>query len=315
MLPVAAAPCEGFVHDALFYSGDADYVRSTEAFVRDGLELGEAVMVVVEPDKQSWLRDALGRDAQRVTFEDMGNIGRNPGCIIAVWREFVAKHWRSSHGVRGIGEPVSPRRSAAELAECHQHESLINVAFDRGVPWSLLCPYDVDALDPTVVDDARKTHPHLIEDGTRCGSLAFDLRNADVWLNAPLPAPPRHARSVAFDARSLRAVRSVLSEVARGSGMRDDRTADLVLAVNELATNSVTHGAGSGTLTLWADDHSVICDVFDSGHLADPLAGRRRPDPRDAGGRGLWLANQLSDLTQLRRTTTGTRIRLHFCVG
>ena len=97
--------------------------------------------------------------------------------------------------------------------------------------------------------------------------------------------------------------------------MSDARTADLVLAENELATNSVTHGAGSGTLTLWAEDHSVICDVFDSGHLADPLAGRRRPDARATGGRGLWLANQLSDLTQLRRTTTGTRIRLHFCVN
>ena len=312
---MAAAPGEGFVHDALFYSGESDYVRSTEAFVRGGLEGGEAVLVVVEPDKQSLLRDALGRDAQTVTFEDMGDVGRNPGCIIAVWREFVAKNWKSSRGVRGIGEPVSPRRSAAELAECHQHESLINFAFERGVPWSLLCPYDVDALDPTVVDDARKTHPHLIEDGTRCGSHAFDLHTADVWLNAPLPAPPRDARRFAFDAQSLRTVRSLSTEVARGLGMSDERTADLVLAVNELATNSVTHGAGSGTLTLWAEDHSVICDVFDSGHLADPLAGRRRPDARATGGRGLWLANQLSDLTQLRRTTTGTRIRLHFCVN
>jgi anti-sigma regulatory factor (Ser/Thr protein kinase) len=103
--------------------------------------------------------------------------------------------------------------------------------------------------------------------------------------------------------------------MARGSGMSDDRVADLVLAVNELAANSVMHGAGSGTLTLWIDDNSIICDVFDRGHLADPLAGRRRPDPRGVGGRGLWLANQLSDLTQLRRLPNGTRVRLHFSLN
>jgi anti-sigma regulatory factor (Ser/Thr protein kinase) len=315
MSAVAAALGDGFVHGALLYSGDADYVCGTEAFIRSGLEADETVLVVVEPDKQSLLRDALGRDARSVTFEDMDDVGHNPGCIIAVWREFVATHTTSTRGVRGIGEPISPRRSAAELAECHQHESLLNVAFDGGVAWSLLCPYDVEALDPSVVADARQTHPHLIEDGTRCSSHAFDPRTADLWLNAPLPAPPANARCVAFDAKSLRTVRSVLTELARTSGLSDDRTADLVLAVNELATNSVTHGAGTGTLTFWADGHSLICDVFDSGHLHDPLAGRRRPDPRDVGGRGLWLANQLSDLTQLRRMTAGTRIRLHFSVN
>jgi len=94
--------------------------------------------------------------------------------------------------------------------------------------------------------------------------------------------------------------------------MSETRTADLVLAVNEIASNSVAHGAGCGTLTLWADRQSLICDVHDEGHLADPLAGRRRPEPHDAGGRWLWIANQLCDLTQLRRTPTGTRIRLHF---
>lgn len=312
---VAAAPGTGFVHEALFYRGAADYVRGAEAFIRDGLAAGEAVLVVVDIDKQSWLRDALGRDARSVTFEDMSDIGRNPGCIISVWREFVAERWTSAHGVRGIGEPVSPHRSAAELSECHQHEGLINLAFDTGVPWSLLCSYDVDALDASVLDAARHTHPHVIEQGSRCVSNVFDRDTAEVWLNAPLPAPPRHAQSLSFDGETLRRVRTVLADLARGSGLSDDRTADLVLAVNELATNSVTHGAGSGTLTLWADDHSVICDVFDAGHLADPLAGRRRPDPRDVGGRGLWIANHLSDLTQLRRMTDGTRIRLHFSLN
>ncbi len=45
--------------------------------------------------------------------------------------------------VRGIGEPVNDRRTGAELAECQVHEELLNVAFEGGSPFWLLCPYDI----------------------------------------------------------------------------------------------------------------------------------------------------------------------------
>jgi anti-sigma regulatory factor (Ser/Thr protein kinase) len=78
------------------------------------------------------------------------------------------------------------------------------------------------------------------------------------------------------------------------------RATDLVLAVNELLTNSVRHGGGSGVLRIWQDDHTLVCEVRDRGRITDPLADRRRPDPGRTGGRGLWVANQLCDLVQLR---------------
>jgi anti-sigma regulatory factor (Ser/Thr protein kinase) len=311
---VGAALGDGFAHRAFFYSGDSDYLCTTEPFVREACEAGDSVLVVVPPEKIELLRDALGSEARSVTFEDVDEVGHNPACIIARWREFVDRHASSTGGVRGIGEPLSAQRRAIEVTECHQHESLLNRAFAPGTRLDLICPYDVDGLDPSVVDDARRTHPHLIERGARVDSHSFDGDDAELWLQAPLPAPPADANTFDFDEASLRTVRATSSSVALDSGMREDRVADLVLAVNELATNSVSHGAGSGTLTIWADNGSVICDVFDTGRLIDPLAGRRRPDPRSIGGRGLWLANQLSDLTQLRRTSDGTRIRLHFHV-
>jgi anti-sigma regulatory factor (Ser/Thr protein kinase) len=309
---VAAAKPEGFLHDALFYSGDSEYVEGTGPFIRAGLAADEPILVVVQPDKIALLRDAIGRDADSVVFKSMKEIGHNPGCILAEWRDFVAQHATSTRSVRGIGEPVWPQRSADELTECHQHESLLNVAFADGTPWSLLCPYDVDALETSVVDDARRTHPYLVEGGERSRNADFDSHTADIWLNAPLTAPPSQALRISFDFESLRTLRGSLVRVANDAGMSEARVADLVLAVNEIASNSVAHGGGSGTLSLWTDQRSLICDVYDEGHLADPLAGRRRPEANEAGGRGMWLANQLSDLTQLRRTATGTRIRLHF---
>ena len=41
-----------------------------------------------------------------------------------------------------------------------------------------------------------------------------------------------------------------------------------------------------------------------------PLAGRLRPPPTQEGGRGLWLANQLCDLVQIRSRPGRTTVRL-----
>ena len=62
-----------------------------------------------------------------------------------------------------------------------------------------------------------------------------------------------------------------------GTELGPDRTADLVLAVTEVATNSVRYGGGHGALRIWRDDNSLICEVRDRGHLEYPLVGRRRP--------------------------------------
>jgi len=59
----------------------------------------------------------------------------------------------------------------------------------------------------------------------------------------------------------------------------------------------------------------VVCEVNDDGYLQDPLVGRRRPTPDAMGGRGLWLANQLCDLVQVRNGVEGcvVRVRVEGC--
>jgi hypothetical protein len=42
----------------------------------------------------------------------------------------------------------------------------------------------------------------------------------------------------------------------------------------------------------------------------DPLAGRLRPPPGQEGGAGLYLVNQLADLTRLRSGPAGTTVRV-----
>jgi anti-sigma regulatory factor (Ser/Thr protein kinase) len=84
-----------------------------------------------------------------------------------------------------------------------------------------------------------------------------------------------------------------------------------VLAVNEVATNSIRHGGGVGAARVWRADGAIVCEIADAGRIEDPLVGRRRPDAGTIGGRGLWIANQLCELVQMRTFAAGTVVRLH----
>jgi anti-sigma regulatory factor (Ser/Thr protein kinase) len=246
----------------------------------------------------------------------MEALGRNPACIIPAWREFVAEHGGSGRPIRGVGEPIWPGRSDDELGECHQHESLLNLAFAETSDFWLLCPYDTTALETDVLEEARCTHP-LVSHGngsvesrtyvppeSSAGPFAGELQ--------PPAAPPEE---MAFDRIALRDVRTFVSEQATGAGMGPDRTADLVLAVCEVATNSVLHGGGKGRLSAWREPGRIVCEVRDAGRFEDPLAGRARPSNEIATGRGLWLVNHLCDLLQIRSSATGNVIRLHMSLN
>ena len=113
-----------------------------------------------------------------------------------------------------------------------------------------------------------------------------------------------------FTDDDLAGVRRFVAEICRRSGLGPAGSADLALAADEVATNSIQHGGGGGTLLAWGDDHAVHCDLRDEGNILDPLVGRVRPSVGQHGGRGLWLANQLCDLVQIRAMPEGNVVRL-----
>jgi anti-sigma regulatory factor (Ser/Thr protein kinase) len=110
---------------------------------------------------------------------------------------------------------------------------------------------------------------------------------------------------------SLSSIRRMVHLQAATAGVPSERTADFVVAANEIATNAVVHGSGSAVLHMWVGTADVVCEVVDGGRIDDPLAGRRLP-PRDTlDHRGLWMVNQLCDLVELRSGPSGTTVRVH----
>ncbi|MDQ3979239.1 MAG: sensor histidine kinase [Actinomycetota bacterium] len=309
-----------FSHEALLYRGPEGFAEAVSSFVREGVEAGEAVLVVVSEPKISALRERLGPEvAGAVCFSDMAEIGRNPARIIPAWEEFVEKHAGEGKRFRGVGEPIGPHLGPEKLVECQLHEALLNVAFaaSPGPGWRLVCPYDRDALPQAVIDQAFRSHPIITEAGRTFPSPSYaDPETLVADLEDRLREPPPGPVELAFsDVSQLSVLRRAVAEHATAAGVTPGRVEDLVLAVNELATNSLRHGGGAGALRMWTEGGDFVCEVRDQGYFRRPLIGRQRPQGGLDGGRGFWLVNQLCDLVQIRSVPSGTAVRVHMTLS
>jgi anti-sigma regulatory factor (Ser/Thr protein kinase) len=131
------------------------------------------------------------------------------------------------------------------------------------------------------------------------------------WVAGTLSTPPDDAEAFRYQA-NLAEVRMFTAAQALRAGLPPGRANDLVIAVAELAANTLIHTSGPGTLTIWATDDGVICQVQDQGQITDPQAGMARPAPDAAGGgRGLWAVYQVCDQVEISTGQAGTTIRVH----
>jgi anti-sigma regulatory factor (Ser/Thr protein kinase) len=310
----AASPVTAHLHyrhEAFFYADRDQFLEVTLGFIRAASDAGEPILVVLDHEKNCELRARLDDRSGAVMFADMCEVGKNPARIIPAWIDFVNTNTGPGVRARGIGEPIVPGQSPAKLVECQRNEALLNIAIADPTFW-LLCPYDISVLDPEIIQEARRTHSIVNERGCSRNSETFAGPEAFCTPSrAELPEPPPDTPVLHFGDGDLSCVRSHMAAVADLAGMAPTQKEDLVLAANEIATNSLRHGGGSGTLRSWTDGGSVVCEVRDAGVITDPLAGRRRPSVRDHGGRGLWLANRLCDLVQMRGFDNGNVVRLH----
>jgi anti-sigma regulatory factor (Ser/Thr protein kinase) len=190
-------------------------------------------------------------------------------------------------------------------------EHLRQTSSGRRHPWWLICPYDVD----DAFEDRR-----LAEGSGREGAPAAEPNGRTARPFAPSPAQPFaqplpppgcEVREHAFASAQLGALRRVLTKWADEQRLAAAPTEELVLAVNELATNSIRYGGGQGKLLLWRETDALVCEIQDAGHIEDPLIGRTPPAPNQHTGRGLWLVHQLCDLVQIHSSPAGTAVRVH----
>lgn len=294
-----------FRHEALVYADAEQFLATAIPFLATALTAGEPVLVAVRRPNAELLEAELGADAKGVDFVAIEDVGRNPARIVPLWRDFLAGR---AGPARGISEPVWPGRRAAEIDECQRHEYLLNLALPPGARSSLLCAYEESALSEGVLTAVSRSHQAVLRHDSREPSSSY-LPECDCY-GGKLPRHPADAEVFSYDRTRLSALRKRVKRAAEEAGIGARQAADLVAAASELAANSVAHGGGSGTMYVWREGGRLLIDFEDRGTIEEPLAGRLQPAASQRGGRGLWLANQLCDLVQIRSGALGTTVRV-----
>jgi anti-sigma regulatory factor (Ser/Thr protein kinase) len=129
----------------------------------------------------------------------------------------------------------------------------------------------------------------------------------------PLTSPTKDAMYHSYRS-DLSQVRALVLQQARAAGLTESRANDLVLAVSEVAANTLRHTKAPGTLAIWHDANEVVCEIHDEGTITDPHVGHRKPAPGASGGHGLWLVRQVCDLVELTSDADGTTVRMHMAL-
>jgi anti-sigma regulatory factor (Ser/Thr protein kinase) len=110
---------------------------------------------------------------------------------------------------------------------------------------------------------------------------------------------------------NLSEVRALAERQARKAGLPDARVIDFVIAVSEVAANTVRHAHSTGSMEIRSDATEIVCEIRDRGVITDPTVGRQPPPPNATGGHGLWLVHQVCDRVELNSDENGTVVRLY----
>jgi anti-sigma regulatory factor (Ser/Thr protein kinase) len=299
-----------FRHQGLPYVSRDLLMEQVTGFLGPALDLEEPVLIAAQSDTLSGFRTAFIGNRTHIDLAPMEQVGRNPGRLISIWSDFLDSHGAAERTVWGIGEPIYAGRDEAEIEESGLYEQLLNGAFtEPEFTLYLGCPFDTASLPESVVDDLTGSHPFI---GNGATSRTNENFRAEGHAERKLsPALIDDDEFAPFKREGLGAMRKRLAEDARRFGVEEERIPDLVLAVNEIATNSITH-TGGGSLGVWQVGGRVVCEVRDLGFIEDQLIGLRRPKLSEERGRGVWFAYQVSDLIQLRSSPSGTTVRILF---
>jgi anti-sigma regulatory factor (Ser/Thr protein kinase) len=296
------------IHQVLLYQDAQQFLAAVLPFIRGGLDRDEPVLAVTTDVNAKMLRSELGPASDDVQFVDPIRWYDAPGRTMAACHRYVQERRDGHDRVRVVGEPVWAGWNALETAGWKRFEAGLNLAFAAAPAW-MICSYDQRILPPEVVADARRTHPELSGGGP--SAEYADPTGFCAEMQTDLPPPPDgRFLTTAFDGDPA-PVRHFVSSHAATLGLSPRRLDDLVLAVNEVTTNAIRHGAGYGRARLWRDERYVLCDVFDSGQARNGLMGYLLPNPDSEGGHGLWITRQLCDLVEVRTAPSGTTVRLY----
>jgi anti-sigma regulatory factor (Ser/Thr protein kinase) len=299
-------------HAACFHGSHADLLDQLAPLAEAALARDESLATALQPETQRALADRIGSETgHRLWRPDTPDDGPSGQTVAARWAlELRALTSTTGRPVTVLSEHASAL-DGADGRFWTEFDAALNVAL-ADLPVRITCFYPELPLYLEVVEGAQRNHPFLRADGELRHNPGHHDPRAVLAARPAAPPPllgPPDVR-LPFSAWQLHEVRSTVEQALDGCGYERERVEDVVLAVNELATNAVEHGTPEAQLSLWTGPRGLLCEIDDGGTLRDPLPGLQPPHPAEPRGRGVWIARQLCDSLHVWTDRRGTHVRV-----
>ena len=300
------SPEGGLRHSAFLYETDDEYATRAAAFLREGLQVGERAVVAHNRAGLALMRDALGPDADAVSYIDLGLRYTRPANAVAGYYGGFLEQLRSGPSVRAVAEmQLGP--TLDDWAEWESYEAITNVAYAHLPVW-VVCTYGARTVPEPILDGVLRTHAdQLVPDGWVESDRFEDPRDAVRRLTpTPEPLPELRSWSAGDD---LERFRERLARDLVTEEVPEARALEMLVAATEIATNAGRYGGGIEEVRVGRVDGRFVCEVVDRGAgFDDPLAGYLAPGA--GAGTGLWIARQLTWKLEAFRAPRGFAVRM-----
>jgi transcriptional regulator with XRE-family HTH domain len=172
-IPAAGGAPNHFEHRVLCYGSDDEFLAAALPFLAAGLQQSQCVVAIATEPKVRLVQEALGESAGQIEFSGWDESYRSPAEALGLYRDLVNQRFaEGATWVRVLGEAAWAGESDAEIAAWTRYESLVNLAFASS-PVTFMCTYDERLFSPERIEDARRTHPLLVDAGGVAASPAY----------------------------------------------------------------------------------------------------------------------------------------------
>ncbi|MDQ2791730.1 MAG: hypothetical protein DLM60_20315 [Pseudonocardiales bacterium] len=308
------APTGEFVHVAALYASDEQLRDLLLPYLADGLRRHENILAVISDGARQVLHDALGDAADRVQWGGCGVSYDRLGQMFEGFAGYLAQQRRAGVPTRVIGEFDSDS-SPDRVSQYLRYESMANEVYaPHGYP--VVCLWDQRRHPTDVLARVRAVHPQLLD-------ASGPITNAEYRMpidylaqgqDPPAAAPADIDLVVQLDSSDdLGALRRRLRSWSATCGLGVQDTDDIVIAVDEIATNALEHGRPPARVRGWTTPAALFVRVDDHGRTSIPATtGYHRPGTDARRGRGIWIARHLADVLTTHTDPTGTTVAMRF---
>jgi anti-sigma regulatory factor (Ser/Thr protein kinase) len=293
-------------HNALVYESHDEYIARAVPFLKEGLEAGEGAIVAHTKPGLAMMREALGPDAEEVTFVDVSSAYTRPARTLAAYHKLYAEQLQKTPALRAVAD-VQFGPDPAEWDLWTGFEAVLNRSFGHLPAW-VLCSYNGDGIPDPIIEGVWQTHPEVVVQDTWNRSEDYEDPDHVLRRITPVPAPLSELRTIAFG-RDVEEFREQLAREIVVEKVSDAKALDMLLAATEVATNAIEHGGGVEEVRVGRARGRFVCEIVDRGDgFDDPAAGYLAP--REGIGTGLWVARQVTWRIEFFRSPTGFTTRI-----